>query len=375
MTTVLVPLDGSPLSTRALPYATALARATGGRIVLVRAALAYVYESEGVSQIVPLSPHTQADLDAVADRVRASGVEVEAHVVHGFAAASAIVSAIEEHRAHIVVMSTHGRGGIGRFIYGSVADQVLRSASVPVLLVPGAARSWPTDRPLRALAPLDGSDLADLALSPLADLARVLPIEVVLARTIETPHYHGETVMGFPPTYAVPTVPDPAEALRVARRDLEDQAARLAGVLTVAGVRVEVGHAATAIAPLAREEDADVIVMSTHGRGGLTRLVMGSVATATLQHATVPVLLVPARVRPDATIVDREEPPMALTDDGAVAPATITLSPTEAALVQYGLELVLHNAERDEKLAAPVRALLERIKSEASARQTVGAGR
>ena len=83
-------------------------------------------------------------------------------------------------------MSTHGHGGLGRWLYGSVADEVLRRVPVPVLLVSAVcAQTWAQDQPLRVVAPLDGSDLAEEALGPARDLAATLGNELLLLGVVE----------------------------------------------------------------------------------------------------------------------------------------------------------------------------------------------
>jgi hypothetical protein len=170
---------------------------------------------------------------------------------------------------------------------------------------------------------------------------------------------------------------------------LEEQAARLAGVFDVADVRVEQGQPAATIAALAREEGAHLIAMSTHGRGGLTRLVMGSVATGTLHHATVPLLLVRAAVQDAAAVHDDaavNEALSAAAAPGAPEPArpnaaagaapvgtTLVLNGAELALVEYGLEMLQLGAERDAERAGALRALRDRLADAATRRETAAA--
>ena len=132
LTTVLVPLDGSALAEYALPYAARLARAAGGRLVLVRAA-----------PDAPARQRAEAELAAVAERLFTEGVPVEAHVRRG-AAGDVILEGARAWAAGLIVTATHGRSGVGRWLHGSVADHVLRHAPVPVLLVSRACeRRWP----------------------------------------------------------------------------------------------------------------------------------------------------------------------------------------------------------------------------------------
>lgn len=387
MTTVLVPLDGSELAERALPYAAGLVRALGGELLLVRAAPVRASEADGINWGTSAYARGEAELEAVAERLRAAGIRVQTHVALGMSAAAAILAAAGEQRADLVVMSTHGRSGLGRVLYGSVADEVLRGSDVPVLLVSaGCEGAWPIDGKLRVLVPLDGSDLARRALEPLAVLARTMPLELVLARVVAAPAipvaaFADET------TYTVAYTSDPASELAAARGELEDDAAQFAGLLDVADVRVERGRPAAIIAALARDEGAHLIAMSTHGRGGLTRLVMGSVATGTLHHATVPLLLVPAAVRDGAMHgVDAagEVPRAAAAPPGDPGPpiaaaaavpvgTTLVLNASELALVEYGLEMLQLGAGRDDRRAEAIRDLRRRLAGAATDREMAAA--
>jgi nucleotide-binding universal stress UspA family protein len=183
-------------------------------------------------------------------------------------------------------MSTHGRSGLGRWLYGSVADQVLRRANVPVMLVsPGCPGSWAENSPVRVMLALDGSDQAAEALGPATELAAALQAEIILLKVVESP----ETIYS--------EVALQAERIQVAERAeadayLEKIAAQLRpSTPWPVAVRVARGPAAATIASTARDVHADAIVMATHGRAGLARIVLGSVTTGVLQQANVPLLV------------------------------------------------------------------------------------
>jgi nucleotide-binding universal stress UspA family protein len=116
-------------------------------------------------------------------------------------------------------MSTHGRGGVGRWIYGSVADHLLRHAQVPVLLTSAAAqRVWAEGSPLRVLVPLDGSALAEEVLARLGALPAALRGELILARVVEMPStaytMYAGAYLGYDPQPELePTLAEPARAL------------------------------------------------------------------------------------------------------------------------------------------------------------------
>ena len=143
--TVVVPLDGSALAERAVPYATQLVRHGGARLVLVRAALAHTVPGvDPTDTQVAVTECAERELETAAKHLRGQGLSVETHVYYG-EAAWAIADVAERQSAELLVMSTHGRGGLGRWVYGSVADKVLRGADVPVLLVrthPIREKTW-----------------------------------------------------------------------------------------------------------------------------------------------------------------------------------------------------------------------------------------
>ncbi len=140
---ILLPLDGSPLSERALPDATAIARRFGAKLALFAVVESHdVYSQPGVvAPIVGDQSKTDEEVAEVrtyllgfADKLRDEGLDVIVEVRRGDPATE-ICDYARKISADLIVMSTHGRSGIRRWVYGSVADRILRSASVPVLLV------------------------------------------------------------------------------------------------------------------------------------------------------------------------------------------------------------------------------------------------
>ena len=283
---VLLPIDGSRLAERAIPYAAALAHRSGARVVLIQAVHATPLPGDDVrDEQNDTGQQAEQHLADAARRLASEGMLVVTRVydddpVHG------ILDAADRVGADLIVMSTHRRGGIGRMLYGSVGDRVLRHATVPVLLVPSiVSHPWSSDRPLSLLVPLDGSELAGEALLSAELLAETFESRVTLLQVIQAPTdpLYGEGYVYVP-------YDDGAE-IADARQYLDGLAAGLAATLEVVETKVAVGEPARTIAEAAREAGADVIVMATHGHGGLRRLILGSVATSTLHQSTVPLLL------------------------------------------------------------------------------------
>jgi nucleotide-binding universal stress UspA family protein len=229
-----------------------------------------------------------AMIEGVAAHLRERGLKVTARTVHGDAT-SVILDASVDMPADLIVMSTHGRGGIGRWLYGSVADQVLVRATVPVLLVPAACdHPWSDDRRLKILVPLDGSDLSEAALGPARALSHAIGANLLLLRVVEQDAgvVWGVDRIGVPIQRVTP------DELGEARQYLEDIASPPGPVDTSVDVQIDEGDPSAVISRIVRQEGVDLIAMATHGRTGLARLTMGSVATSTLERAHVPVLLV-----------------------------------------------------------------------------------
>jgi nucleotide-binding universal stress UspA family protein len=283
---IIVPVDGSRLAERAVRYSEIIARSGNSKVTILQVvpSAGPNATNEAVAQQADEIVLAQAHVDELVGRLSTS-VKSEGVVTVGGAAAE-ILEESRERQADLVVMSTHGRSGIGRWIYGSVADEVMRHAEIPVMLIPAhAAFAWPAHRPPRFLVPLDGSDLALGALDCADQLAIALDGELLLVQSVEV----------HPPMYGDPstfTMVDPTSELESAKVRLD----RAASTLRAKGRKVEVaqllGFAVSAIVDVSHERGVDLIAMSTHGNGGLTRLIMGSVATGIVQRADIPVVVI-----------------------------------------------------------------------------------
>jgi nucleotide-binding universal stress UspA family protein len=292
--TILVPLDGSQLAERALSYAEVMAKANGARILLLRVVPAPRF---AVGDPTPDQARAIRDAeaylaDAAAKLTKPTIIETAVFVGD---AADSIIEEIDLRNVDLVVMSTHGRSGFGRWVYGSVADEVMRHAGVPVLLVPVSCQvSWPSSRPPRLLVPLDGSDLARVALVEAADLATWLEAEMYALRVVSPIAYaysDSAPYLNYNPT----------EDLKEAHSYLDAVVADLCSRGQTIRVLEAVGPVAAMIAATAAEQGVDLIVMSTHGNGGITRLLMGSVTTGVIQQSWVPIMIIrPRAVRQHA---------------------------------------------------------------------------
>jgi nucleotide-binding universal stress UspA family protein len=135
------------------------------------------------------------------------------------------------------------------------------------------------------LIPLDGSDLAAAALKPAAELARKLPAELLLLRVVDSANYAS--------LYTDPALwKDPETELEPDRRALDEVAAGLRADGLTVSTEIVIGSPASSIAATAEERGVDMIAMATHGRGGIARLALGSVAEAVLHRVHIPMLLI-----------------------------------------------------------------------------------
>jgi nucleotide-binding universal stress UspA family protein len=293
---ILVPLDGSARAEQALPVAARLARATQGSVILTQ--VAHIPTDYGMYAATPvvIAPalvdteraEAQAYLSDVAKRDALAGLRVETDVTVGLPAHD-ILDEIVERQADAVVMCSHGRTGLGRWMLGSVAEHVARYAPVPTFILRDGDSLFTTspreDRRPRVLVPLDGSPQAESALEPAARLAVaygadlhltvvVMPLEAVRENMPEALIVDGvKSYLG-----------------KVAQRMMAEHDGLR--VTWTVGVNVDT---AAAIIRIAGEDDdtegagvyggCDVIAMATHGRTGLNRWAMGSITERVL-HAT-----------------------------------------------------------------------------------------
>lgn len=345
LNTIIAPLDGSRFSERALPYAIELARASGARLILLRAA-GEPFSLEAVVDPIDAKfdalDEAEAELAATIARVEKTEIVIEPHVYTGDAA-RAIIDAARLNAAALIVMATHGRTGLGRWLYGSVADKVIRGSRMPVLLVPiTCEQSWATDQMQRIVVALDGSVLAEEVLDGVAPVAAALSAELLLVRVV------------------APGQADPA-SVSTAQAYLEGVAKRLRhDGHKVRALALE-GAPAQKVASLAREMDARIIAMATHGRAGVGRYVLGSVAAEVLHRTTTPLLVMrPPHVswRTPAS----EEEPTSIGD----APVSLSVTAREAQLLSEAVGLLLTVSEKEEHLAKPLHDLQSKLEKATS---------
>jgi nucleotide-binding universal stress UspA family protein len=313
---ILVPLDGSPLSEYALPIACDIARRSGAELHLVhvhvRATPAPIYV-EGMpvvdEQLQSLSKeHELAYLESIRDRLTAEPeLPMTVAVLDPFDAdlrdqtvPDMLASYAATANSDLIVMTTHGRGGLERFWLGSVADALVRASTVPVLLVRPDEHHPTAQPPLfrQTLIPLDGSALAEQILESALMLGAPVEAEYTLLHVVQ-PH----VLVRWGP-FTTPTDLD-SEATQRRQLDAQHYLERVARALRATGkqvvIRVVVAEqAAPAILEEARQHGIDLIAIATHGRRSLGRLLLGSVADKVLRRTDIPLLLYRPTFPPDS---------------------------------------------------------------------------
>ena len=293
---ILVPLDGSSFGEYALPYALAVARRTGAHVQVVHKHVppAPVHPDGVLAADLKLDPKSrireQAYLDGVVARLTAAGVPASSALVEG-PTLDALCHQAEVQAADLVVLTTHGRGPLSRFWLGSVADGLVRRLKQPLLLVLPTEDEAPPVEPLprRFLVPLDDSEETESILEPAVALGTAFGAEYTLFQVVTPPPTAGWEANVLDPG-AEEMVREAYE--EQARSRLEATAEKLRG----RGLTVHV-KTAVAVSPgaavLAEAETGahDLIALATHGRGGLTRLLLGSVADKVLRGSSLPVLV------------------------------------------------------------------------------------
>jgi nucleotide-binding universal stress UspA family protein len=296
---LLVATDGSELAEAALPYAEELAGRLGSEVALLNICESEEQRASNMRQLYMSRLAETLEQGIREYRRLAGGLEseetkVESVIVTGNPAEE-IIDYAETQHVSLIIMATHGRSGIRRWTMGSVATKVLRGSSVPLALIKaGEPRPAMRERWLlaKALLPLDGSEVGETAVAYVEELAVRLKMEVTLLQVVE-PKY---IAIGAEPWDYSPYRQEWLEAME------QSACAYLAGIeqrLNAKGIvvnsRIESGVATERILEVAEQIGADVIAMSTHGRSGVARWAIGSVADRLAHAGNIPLILVRAR--------------------------------------------------------------------------------
>jgi nucleotide-binding universal stress UspA family protein len=296
---ILVPLDGSEASEAILPNVVRLARESIAKVVLFNveihapavgmASSSWSELGNGLATLEKPDTGMKAYLDDSAKTLAESGIEATTVVATGDPAEE-ILAYADKHPCDLIAMSSRGHSALRRGLMGSVTDTVIRASTAPVLAVgPKSVKGKGLGGAIRSVAvPLDGSELAEAILPHVEKLAQLLSLEVVLIRVVRMiPWAYG----------AHERVPlDTADIEQSLEDDARAYLSTMETRVAAKGIscRSEVMHGVPwdKIVSYAGNSNDMMVAISTHGRSGIPRLVLGSVADMVIRSLETPALVV-----------------------------------------------------------------------------------
>ena len=303
---ILVPLDGSARAEKAIPVAARIARALGGSVILLRVATApvdtgkYSSTSGYVEETVDIDlAGATSYLEHIARLDELAGINTEIKTFTG-AVAPAILAASQSLHANIIVMCSHGFTGFKRWALGSVADKVTRHSPIPVFVLRegGPLPATAEHQPVRALVAVDGSPLSETVLEPAAYLASALAESTSqqgalhLLRVVDLPASGGK----FKSDAHIDTGTkeqvkhEDEEYLDTLLHRLNADDLEFLDLAITSSVEAD-PDIAEAIVKKSEQDKFDFIAIATHGRGGVQKWALGSVAGRVLHATTLPLLI------------------------------------------------------------------------------------
>lgn len=305
---VLISLDGSELAGQVVPHLLRFVVAGETEILLMTALPASAFpvfkdyvKSLTLEQVDTLNGGQACyQLEILEQELKEVGFKVQSQVLSGKPVKS-ILRLADETRVDLIAMSTHGRTGVGRLLLGSVADEVLSYTHVPIFLVPAKTEVKSDSSPRIIFLPLDGSPLAETAIPIACQFAKNTNAMIYLIRVVDS-HDSGDESETM--TISSTSIDDDYAGEKPIVRQAAAYLKRIQLRLQLAGVtsqcQVVEGEPAEAITRIAGEENADLIVMSTHGRRGVERQFYGSVASEVISHAIWPMLIMCGKISANA---------------------------------------------------------------------------
>lgn len=282
---LVVLLDGSENASQALPMARLLATETGARLYLLSSVKDYTDELK--AQYAATEQRRRSYLTGVAEELTAAGLEVEFDVRPGFIA-DATKAYVEENGIDIVIITDKGKSASKHWLEGGASKKLMKALQVPVVVIATQAQAPKVINQLnRVLVALDGSIPSEAALVYARSLAKATGAEIILL-----------SVPAVPETEKYRAAHDVVESLRKrAESQMKDFLDAVAQDLGQDGIQVrtmvEGFYPARTIVSVASDEDVDLILLTSRGRGGVDLLFTGSAAERVVEQSTVPVLMVP----------------------------------------------------------------------------------
>ena len=284
--------DFSATATEAVDIAAGLARQLETKLLLVH--VDQLYRSLVADPIIIESAalQTRCELDREMQRLRDLGTDVEGKIVAG-SAFDQLVTAATNARAQLIVIGAVGHGLGRRLLVGSVAERTAESSPIPTLVLRPGGRlaSWVRDEAkLRVLVGYDFSAASDAALRWVNELGKIGKLEITVLYTNWPPDEARRLGYEGP----LPLTANPEKIQKNLERDLKKRVARFlpkekANAIVEPGWGTPEGY----LFEMASRQKADLIVVGTHQRRGLGRVLLGSVSRAVLHHAKMSVAVIP----------------------------------------------------------------------------------
>lgn len=294
-TRMLIPLDGSKVAEQVLPYARFLAKALKIPVELLE-----VIDLEDLRLLA--NPERGRYIDTLlSERMEAGKTYLEAIaqsfqetqvtcVVEKGKAEDVVIERAASDKGTLIVMATHGRSGIQRWVLGSVADKILHGSTNHLFLIRANDQGKAVGEALlkKVIVPLDGSPVAETVLPYVVDLAKKMRLEVVLVRAYALPTSTADEYQTYTDELIGLIEAEARDYLAEKMKELKGN-----GLENISSV-VNVGYGAEEIITLARNTPDNFIAMCTHGRSGMKRFVLGSVTDRVVRHSGDPVLIIRA---------------------------------------------------------------------------------
>jgi nucleotide-binding universal stress UspA family protein len=283
---IMVPVDGSRFAEAAIPYALAVAERAHCKVrfVLVHP------DPYPPLMIEPARVYLNELTQRFGGRL---GGSLSSIILNGPVAPSLVKHAQEIGADLVVMMTTHGLGGLRRAWLGSVADELIRTIEVPVLVTRPREDGSVHSLDLREiLVTLDGSLLAEVALGPAVALAKLWDAEISFVQVVSPELAPAYSALPYPVRFDEELTRIRTESAQAYLREVVERV-RLTGAKASGVAVVGTSGVAQTLLELAKPERISLITMATHGRGGVPRLVLGSVTNKIVRAAGLPVLVVP----------------------------------------------------------------------------------
>lgn len=275
-------LDTSELSEAVIPYALHLASKMGSELDVVN-----VIESEGAGERL-----SKAYLDKIVEEIKEPGIKNKRSIIMRGKAADQIIDYAERNKIDIIAMTSHGHSGIKRWVIGGTADKIIRGTRIPVLLVYNKGKSLLSLQShtfTHILLPLDGSKAAEATLPYVESIVSSTKVKVSLIRVLSplVDQYAGpeEYVVDYTGKIMQALEEDATDYLKQTAKSLEEK-----GILV--STTIVLGFPASEILKYVEKQKVDLVVMSTHGRSGMGKWILGSVASKVLHSLEIPLLLI-----------------------------------------------------------------------------------